>query len=74
MSLFFKPQHWLVLPMLLLLPSLAAAQQSRAAAPSAFSTYRTFVDEPVANWKSANDTVARIGGWRAYAKEAAVAP
>lgn len=72
MSLSFK-LNLLVLT-ILLLPSLAAAQQSRAAAPSVFSNYQTFVDEPIANWKSANDTVARIGGWRAYAKEAAVAP
>ena len=70
----------------LLLPLIAAAQQNNAPvpvspaaaaaaaapnAPSAFSTYQTFVDEPVANWKSANNTVGRIGGWRAYAKEAA---
>lgn len=26
---------------------------------------------PVGSWKDANDTVARIGGWRAYAREAA---
>ncbi len=28
-------------------------------------------DEPRTDWKQANDTVARIGGWRAYAREAA---
>ena len=84
MSLPLKPP---MLPMLvvLLFPLLATAQQINApvtaspaattasSAPSVFSTYQTFVDEPVANWKSANDTVSRIGGWRAYAKEVAAA-
>lgn len=83
MPLSLKPSMLPVLVVLLLLPSLAAAQQSNApvpvplgaafvtTGPSAFSSYQTFVDEPVVNWKSANDTVGRIGGWRAYAKEAA---
>jgi hypothetical protein len=37
---------------------------------SAFGGYRAYTDEPVANWKAANDTVASIGGWREYAKQA----
>jgi outer membrane protein TolC len=32
--------------------------------------YQKFVDEKVLPWKAANDKVAEIGGWRAYAKEA----
>lgn len=32
--------------------------------------YRAFADEPVAPWQAANDTVRRIGGWRAYSREA----
>ncbi len=40
------------------------------AAPSAFSTYRPFADAPPTDWRGANDQVGRIGGWRAYAKEA----
>ncbi|MBA3598244.1 MAG: hypothetical protein H0W40_12850 [Methylibium sp.] len=36
---------------------------------SAFSGYRPLSDETV-GWKEANDEVARIGGWRAYAREA----
>ena len=37
---------------------------------SAFAAYRRYADaEPIA-WKEANDTVTRIGGWRAYAREA----
>ncbi len=46
---------------------------SPAVAPpyaSAFEGYKPYTDEPVVNWKSANDTTARIGGWREYAKQA----
>lgn len=38
--------------------------------PSALGGYRAFQDEKIASWKASNDTVARIGGWRAYAREA----
>jgi len=31
--------------------------------------YRQFSDEKVVSWQEANDTVGRIGGWRAYARE-----
>ncbi|MDB5931664.1 MAG: hypothetical protein JWR60_3371, partial [Polaromonas sp.] len=45
-----------------------------AAAPpgyrSAFEGYRPYTDEKTVNWKEANDTAARIGGWREYAREA----
>lgn len=36
---------------------------------SAFDTYQRLTDEKVGSWRDANDTVGRIGGWRAYAKE-----
>lgn len=38
---------------------------------SAFDGYRRFADEQPINWRDANDTVKRIGGWRSYAREAA---
>lgn len=38
--------------------------------PSALSGYRAFQEEKISSWKASNDTVARIGGWRAYAREA----
>lgn len=38
--------------------------------PSAFAGYKALTDEPVENWKTANDKVAKIGGWREYAKQA----
>jgi hypothetical protein len=37
---------------------------------SAFSAYRPHVDTPVGDWRAANEAVNRIGGWRAYGREA----
>ena len=37
---------------------------------SALQGYQPYTDDKIANWKAANDTTARIGGWRAYVKEA----
>jgi hypothetical protein len=37
---------------------------------SAFDGYQPYSDEKISDWKDANDGVARIGGWRAYTKEA----
>jgi hypothetical protein len=37
---------------------------------SAFKAYRGQRDEKLRAWKDANDEVGRIGGWRAYAREA----
>jgi hypothetical protein len=37
---------------------------------SAFATYRRLGEPALANWKEANDTVGRVGGWRSYAREA----
>ena len=45
------------------------------AAPASFQSvlesYKPYTEEKTVNWKAANDTTAQIGGWRAYAKEAA---
>lgn len=41
---------------------------------SALEDYRPFADDSPVPWKQANDTVGRIGGWRAYAKEVHGAP
>lgn len=52
------------------------APVTQATAPafqSAFEGYKPYTDEKILNWKEANDVVGRIGGWRAYAKEAAQA-
>ncbi|MBC7378421.1 MAG: hypothetical protein H7346_13450 [Burkholderiaceae bacterium] len=37
---------------------------------SSFAQYRRLGDEKPVSWRDANDTVARIGGWRVYAREA----
>ena len=38
---------------------------------SAMDGYKPHKDEKTGSWKEANELTARIGGWRAYAKEAA---
>ena len=52
----------------------AAAQPQPQAQPpaysSAFEGYQPYTEQPVAPWRAANDNVGRIGGWRAYAREA----
>ena len=35
-----------------------------------FGGYQPYTDQPVGNWRDANDAVGRIGGWREYAREA----
>lgn len=37
---------------------------------SSFARYGVFSEQEVAPWKDTNDTAGRIGGWRAYAREA----
>ena len=51
---------------------LASAAHAQTATPpaSAFESYKPYTDEPIGNWKAANDTTAQIGGWREYAKQA----
>ncbi len=40
------------------------------APPSVFERYQKFApDEPLTDWRKANDTVREIGGWRVYLKE-----
>jgi len=48
----------------------AAADVPRTSHESAFKAYRRLGDTPPTPWKQANETVERIGGWRAYAREA----
>ena len=71
----FLPAGWLAC-LTLLAATGAQAQTAPPAAPapepyrSALDGYQRFNDEKVAPWKESNDTVGRIGGWKAYAKEA----
>jgi hypothetical protein len=57
-------------------PVLVAFAQSPAQAPTALGfkstleKYKPYTDEKIAPWKAANDEVGKIGGWRAYLKEA----
>ena len=79
----FKPLLAYGLVLISAFPGLSAAQSTAPANPapvaqttpppafrSAMDGYRPYTEESTVNWKDANDTTARIGGWRAYAKEA----
>lgn len=37
---------------------------------STLAGYQRHADQPLGSWREANETVNRIGGWRAYAREA----
>lgn len=54
-------------------PPAAPAAATPAPLPytSALEGYQTFSEEKLRPWKESNATVEKIGGWRAYAKEAA---
>ena len=51
-------------------PTPESNQASLPVYRSAFEGYRPYTDDKLLNWKDANDTTGRIGGWRVYAKEA----
>lgn len=40
---------------------------------STFDSYRNLAEPAPLGWREANDVVGRIGGWRAYAREASAA-
>lgn len=48
----------------------ASASVPAVAYESALSRYRRTADDKAIPWRDANDTAARIGGWRTYAREA----
>lgn len=77
----FSALRSLAVPIAALSTAVPCAAQARpdpldATAPVPALTYRSSLnnfrvsgdDKPV-SWKEANDTAARIGGWRAYARE-----
>jgi hypothetical protein len=37
---------------------------------SAFAGYRPWREQALGDWREANDTVGRIGGWRTYLRQA----
>lgn len=54
-------------------PAAVAATPAPAQAAGYRSTlegYQPFAQEKILPWRQANETVGKIGGWRAYAKEA----
>jgi hypothetical protein len=57
-------------------PAPHAATATTAVPPltyeSPFARYRAYAEQVLAPWRERNDTVGRIGGWRVYAREAAL--
>lgn len=67
----------------MLATSVTGAQPARPADPadpraevpplrhaSALERFKPLTTEPLQDWRAAHETVARIGGWRAYLREA----
>lgn len=52
-------------------PADAAAPVPKVVHRSALAGYRRHTEPETKAWRQANDEVARIGGWRAYLREAA---
>jgi hypothetical protein len=50
-------------------PSFRPFVAPRLSYVSPLKLYRPYADTAVGDWRQANDAVAHIGGWRAYAKE-----
>jgi hypothetical protein len=48
----------------------AQAKVPALAYESSLATYRRSSNDKPLSWREANDNVARIGGWRVYAREA----
>lgn len=59
---------WLMLSPAVLAAEEKAAMEPELAAP--FAQYQNFRDEPVRDWRQANDRVNEVGGWRTYLREA----
>jgi hypothetical protein len=51
-------------------PADAQAQVAPTQHRSSLQRYQRQAESPPIPWRQANDAVARIGGWRAYAREA----
>lgn len=78
MRLFFARRAFACL-CLLALPVSAWAElpdplDAQAATPavhyqSPLKTYQGFSEQPLQDWREANELVGRIGGWRTYAQE-----
>lgn len=51
-------------------PALAAAPAAPLIYAPVFAGYRPLLEDKATSWREANDQAARIGGWRAYAREA----
>lgn len=47
----------------------AAEAAPDAAVPPPFQRYQGWRDEPLQDWRAANERVGEVGGWRTYLRE-----
>ncbi len=52
-------------------PAVAQTPATSGEYRSALEGYQPYSENKMVPWKDANDTVGKIGGWRAYAREVA---
>ncbi|MDO9466325.1 MAG: hypothetical protein Q7J36_03395 [Thiobacillus sp.] len=52
-------------------PATRAAESATAATPTVapFKNYQSWRDEPLKDWRAANQRVDEVGGWRTYLRE-----
>ena len=57
---------------IVLMPTALAAETAppEPVVPAPFQQYQGWRDEPLQNWREANERVGAIGGWRTYLREA----
>jgi hypothetical protein len=67
----FRPAAPLACAWLLWLPAVQAADTAASGQADAvpFKQYQGWRDEPLQDWREANQRVGEIGGWRTYLRE-----
>ena len=72
LNVFFRHTVPLACAWLLGVPTAHAAEAAppEAAAAAPFKQYQGWRDEPLQDWRQANERVGEIGGWRTYLREA----
>ena len=75
LKLLFRHAAPLVCAWLVLSPVAVAAEEKTAAEPARpvlaapFDQYLGWREEPVRDWRKANERVDEVGGWRSYLRE-----
>ncbi|MDP3245964.1 MAG: hypothetical protein Q8M93_03260 [Polaromonas sp.] len=70
-ALFFRLATLLACTSMMWMPGAHAveADPPKAAAAAPFEHYQGWRDDPLQDWRQANERVGEIGGWRTYLRE-----